>query len=227
MAAISDFVKKQASALPDGSYKSAIGRAMTAFETFSVERAKIDANPHFNLAGKRANAQNYVKANVHEVARIRKLAERAKVKQSEQRKALQPAPIDKTDSAGSTVRSELRARLASMSKAERKVFLADARTSPLYFTAVLEAPNELSGVDDETREMVLTRAIEAAHPGKLAAIERDNQSIELLNVAARVLAEHVAEVAELPNVKALDDLIDSAIPDHSRLDEEAERPAAQ
>jgi hypothetical protein len=48
----------------------------------------------------------------------------------------------------------------------------------------------------------------------------------MLDVAARVLTEHVAEVAGLPNVRALDEIINTAIPDHRHLDADAERIAS-
>jgi hypothetical protein len=225
MPGIRDFVFTQAASLADGPIKAGITRAMTAYDSFAAERAKIENDPNLSGAGKRQKVQEFLKANVHEVVRVQKLTEKTKAKQAEKRKKLAPPAIDKTDAAGAMLRAQVRTKLESMSRGERKAFLASA-TDPLYLAAVLEAPNELSGVDAETREMVLAKSIEIAHPGALAALERDNLAVQMLDVAARVLTEHAAEIAGLPNVRALDDLINTAIPDQRHLEADAERIAS-
>ena len=223
MPGIRDFVVTQAAPLADGPIKAGITRAMTAYDTLNTERAKVDNNPNYSPTGKRTETQKFIRSNLHEVVRVTKLAEKMKAKQAEKRKKLQPPAIDKTDVASAMLRARACDRLEKMGKGERKAFLAST-SDPLYLAAVLEAPNDMiGGIDAETREMVLAKSIEIAHPGALAALERENQSVQMLDVAARVLAEHAAEIAGLPNVRALDELINTAIPDQRHLEADAER----
>jgi hypothetical protein len=122
------------------------------------------------------------------------------------------------------LRMQIRTKLERMSKGERKAFLASA-TDPMYLAAVIEAPNELSGIDADTRDMIVARAVEMAHPGELAALEKSNAEIAMLDVAARVLAEHAAEIAGI-HPRALDGFLAEAIPDQRHLEADAERIVA-
>jgi len=143
---------------------------------------------------------------------------------AKRRAKLQPPPIDKTDAAAAAIGSELRAQLVRVSAGERKAFLPTA--DPMFWLAVLEAPSVLSGVDNDTRESVLSLAVENAHPGQLAKLEHDGEAVSLLEVASRVLSELAVEVAELPNAAALDDFISAAVPDARHLEADAERNTA-
>lgn len=188
---------------------------MTAYDKFDTDRAKIDNDPNLSDTGRRTKMRELLTADLHEVVRVQKLAER--------RKNLQPPAIDKADAAGAMLRARACDRLEKMGKGERKVFLANT-SDPLYLAAVLEAPGEFTGVvDAETREMVLARAVEFAHPGALAALEKSSAEVTMLDVAARVLTEHAAEHAGLPNVRDLDELINTAIPDQRHLEFAAEQ----
>ena len=122
------------------------------------------------------------------------------------------------------VRAQIRTHLAAMSKAERKHFLSTT-SDPLYFQAVLEAPSELSGIDNETRQAVYVRAVDAANPGKLAEIERQSQAAALLEASARALSDHVADLIELPPA-AMDDFISGVIPDQRNIEADAARIAS-
>ena len=181
MPGIRDFVLTQAASLSDGPIKAGITRAMTAYDTLNTERAKVDKDPNLSETGMRTKTKEFLKANAHEVVRVKKLAEKAKI--AEKRKNVALPAIDKTDAAGAMLRMQIRSKLESMSKGERKAYLAIA-TDPLYLAAVLEAPNELTGIDAETREMIHARAVETAHPGKLGALERDNPRFAFRTTAA-------------------------------------------
>jgi hypothetical protein len=111
-----------------------------------------------------------------------------------------------------------------MSAGERKAFLPTA--DPMFWQAVLSAPNALTGIDNETRETVLSLAIENAWPGALAKIEHDSEAIQLLENASQVLSEMACEVADLPNAAALNDFVNTAVPDQRHLEADAIRNTA-
>src|SRR3982074_3727515 len=136
MPGIRDFVLTRAAPLPDGPIKAGITRAITVYDKFNTERAKIDNDPNLSDAGKRTKMQEFFKADLHEVVRVQKLAEKAKAKQAERRKKLQPPAIDKTDAAGAMLRARACDHLEKMGKGERKAFLAST-SDPLYLAAIL------------------------------------------------------------------------------------------
>jgi len=203
---------------------AAIKRAMTAYDTFEDGARKIAADANLSAIGKRDKIQKFVSDQSHELVRVRKHAEKAKANVAKRRAKLQPPSIDKTDAAAAAIRSELRAQLVRMSAGERRAFLPTA--DPMFWYAVLEAPSALTNVDNETRSAVLSLAIENAHPGQLAKLEHDSEAIQLLEVASRVLTELACEVADLPNAAALDELVNSAVPDQRHLEADADRNTA-
>jgi hypothetical protein len=204
---------------------AAIKRAMGAYDSFEAEARKIAADQHLSPLGKREKVQGFVRTHAHELLRVRKHAEKAKARMAEKLKKLQPAPIDKADVASAMVRLNISQKISQMTPAERKVFFAGQLDSATC-AAILEAPQWLTGINAEQRQTVLTAAIEAAHPGQLAQMEKDSEAIQLLEVASRVLSEMACEVAELPNSAALDDLVNTAVPDQRHLDGDAERSTA-
>ena len=225
MPGIRDFIHSQALRY-DGVHGlqpvlASIKRAMGAYDTFESERAKIAADANLSPLGKRDKIQKFVTEHAHEIVRVKKAAEKANANMAKRRTNLKLPQIDRTDAAAAAMRSELRNMVFQMSAGERKAFLPTA--DPMFWQAVLEAPNALTGIDSDTRQMVQSLAIESAHPGALAKIEADSEAIQLLQSTAQVLTEHAAEVAELPNVKALDELIDTAVPDQRHLEADAER----
>src|SRR6266404_3984541 len=228
MPGIRDFVLQQASKYDAVSglqpVTASIRRAMTAFDSFNAEARKIGADGNLSAAGKKQKVTKFVYDSAHELIRVRMAAEKAKGNLAKRRAKLQPSPIDKTDAAAAAIRSELRAQLVRMSAGERKAFLPTA--DPMFWHAVLEAPNALTGIDGDTRQAVQTLAVESAHPGSLAKLEHDGEAVQLLAVASRVLSELAAEVAELPNAAALDDFVNTAVPDARHLEADAERNTA-
>jgi hypothetical protein len=228
MPGIRDFVLSQAlpyeSVLGMQPITAAIKRAMGAYDNFGAEKAKIADDANLSPKGKRDKISKFVAEQAHELVRVRLAAEKAKANVAKRRDRLQPPPIDKTDAAAAAIRSELRSQLARMGAFEKKAFLPTA--DPMFWSALLEAPNALTGVDNDTRQTVLTLAVETAHPGQLGRIEKDQEAVQLLETASQVLSEMAVEVAELPNAKALDELIDAAIPDRRHLEADAERSTA-
>ena len=137
---------------------AAIKRAMGAYDTFNAEARKIGADANLSAAGKKQKVTKFVSDQAHELVRVRMAAEKAKANLAKRRAKLQPPPIDKTDAAAAAIRSELRAQLVRMSAGERKAFLPTA--DAMFWHAVLEAPNALTGIDGDTRQTIQTLAVE-------------------------------------------------------------------
>jgi hypothetical protein len=230
MAGIRDFVINQARQYEvEGSglqpITSAIARSMDAYQNFENESRKIADDANLSPKGKREKIQKFVAEHAHELVRVRTTVEAAKIRMSERRVKLQPPPIDKSDAAGAVMRAQIRDRFIAMSNGERKAALPNVENA-LYLQAILEAPNELLGITNEQREMVMSKAIEIANPGSLARLEADGEAVSLLEVASRVLSEIACEVTDLPNAAALDDFVNTAVPDQRHIEADAIRNTA-
>lgn len=224
MPGIKDFVRGRIAPMADGFVKAAVTRAMNKYEELEREASAVARDENRSPIGKRKGLEDLVRKNAHEVVRIRKATESAKARLAERIAKLQPPSADKTDAFAAATCIKVCELFHAMSRGQRKVTLSTASLS--YTQALLAAPVELSGLDPELREMAVTRAIDLAHPGKLAEIERVREDIQMLDVAARVLADMARDVAQLPNNRALDELISSAVTDTRHIDADIEHQTA-
>jgi hypothetical protein len=55
--------------------------------------------------------------------------------------------------------------------------------------------------------------------------KKDAEAVQLLEVAARVLAEHVCEIADIPDGNALQEFVNAVIPDQRHIQADID-PAA-
>ena len=94
--------------------------------------------------------------------------------------------------------------------------------SLLYLQTLLEAP-ELVGADREIAEAARTRAINIVHPGKLDELERERAAVQLLTNATAAAADAMRDLADLPNAHALNDFLNSAVPDQRHIQADVER----
>jgi hypothetical protein len=91
-----------------------------------------------------------------------------------------------------------------------KLLLADD-ADPSMMEAALEAPNAMSGIDDQMRQLITTSVIERLHPGALAQIERAEEAIELVDVAARVAFNTARDAAEFPNDPTFASFVETSV----------------
>jgi hypothetical protein len=87
----------------------------------------------------------------------------------------------------------------------------------------VEAPNELTGINNEVREAARTRAINIVHPGKLEQLERERAAVQLLANATTAAADAMRDLAELPNEYALNDFLNQSVPDQRHIQADVER----
>jgi hypothetical protein len=208
--------------MPDGPVKAGVTRALNAMSNFETETAgsiaKIRANADLTPDGKRKAVRAEVAKNAHEVLRIQKLADRAKSRFVEKRTKVQFPAVDRTDAITAAVYRAFWDKAAKMSPGELKALLPTA--SLTFCQAILAAPIELIGAVGNAREDVLSRAIEIAQPGATAAFDRD---MTALNVAAQALGDVVKGIADLPNNAALNEFLNTSVPDQRNIDADIER----
>lgn len=207
--------------MKDGPIKARATRIIDLDREFEIEAGKIAGNRDLSAEGKVKTARSFVTKTAHEFLRSRKLAEISAAKLVENRAKIQLPASDKADTSGAIMRGEMRTHMRSMSAGERKAFLATA--SLPYLLAAIEAPNELTGINNEVRESVRNRAIEITNPGKLDELHREQEAIRLLDNATRALSETARSFADLPNSQALNRFISEAVPDQRAIDAEIAR----
>lgn len=92
--------------------------------------------------------------------------------------------------------------------------------------AALEAPNAMSGINDQMRELITTSVIERNHPGALAQIEKAEEAIELVDVAARVAFNTARDAAEFPSDAVFSKFVETSVGATVALDADVDRTFA-
>jgi hypothetical protein len=153
--------------------------------------------------------QKFVGENAHEVVRIRKTVDTMRAKLGERRARLLPAKADPANVASAVMRMEMRTMLRGLKNpGERlKLLLAD----PSMTEAALEAPDSMSGINAQMRDLITTNVIERNHAGALAQIEKAEEAIELVDVAARVLGNTSRDAAEFPSDDVFSKFVETSV----------------
>jgi hypothetical protein len=200
---------------------AAIQRAMTVCKNFQDEARKIADDKNLSQEGRREKRDAFLKTNSPEIIRARKAAAAAIGRIRERRSKFKLPGIDRTDAATAAMHGQIRDRLFKMSAGERDAFLPTA--DPMFWQAALEAPNMLTGINDETRETLVSLSLEKTYPGQLAQIEHDREAAQLLKSASQILSEAVCEISNFPNVTVLDQILDENVMDQRHIDADVSR----
>jgi hypothetical protein len=188
---------------------AAITRALDAHTKMEKKAAEVARDTHRTPIGKKDVMQKFVGENAHEVARIRKTVDVMRTKLTERRAKLMPAKADPANVASAVMRMEMRTILRAMKNpGERLRLLLD---DPAMMEAALEASNTMSGIDNQMRELITTNVIERNHPGALAAIEKAEEAIELVDVAARVAFNTGRDAAQFPNDNVFASFVETSV----------------
>lgn len=147
--------------------------------------------------------------------RAKAFASRLNERIDEKRAKLELPAIDKTDAASAVLRSQVRDRLPKSAK-ELKALVPTM--SLLYLQTLLEAP-ELVGADREIAEDARTRAINR-QARRVGARARRSAALDQRNGGA---ADAMRDLAELPNAHALNDFLNSTVPDQRHIQADVER----
>jgi hypothetical protein len=97
--------------------------------------------------------------------------------------------------------------------------------NPALLAAVLEAPNAMSGIDTQTRDLIISAVIERQNPGALTLLERMEESIELVDVAAKIAFITAAKAAEIPDA-AFNAFVEKSVGSTAVLDADINRTFA-
>lgn len=203
--------------------KIALTRIFAFHDDISAHHIKISGSQNLTPVGRQDAMRKYVTEHAHELHRARKSVETMRAKLSERRAKLQPLPPDPKDLSAAILRSEMRTMLRGMNSGQRMSLVLSANTNQTLVHAVLEAPNFASGVNDQARELLTVAAVEKAHPGALAEIERIEEAIEVVNAAVRIAFDKARAAAEFRDERVLTDFVEKAVGDSRALDADVDR----
>lgn len=202
----------------------AISRALDTHTKIRAKALDVSKDTHRTALGKRDVMQKYVGENAHELVRARKAGDTLRAKIAERRAKLLPAAPDPSNVASAMLRSEIRQMLRGMKNhGDRLKALLATDADTTFLEAVLEAPNAMSGITDDQRELIQTSAMERLHPGALAAIEAAEEAIELVDVAARVVFETARDAGEFPTNSVFSTFVETTVGATGQLEADLNR----
>lgn len=203
---------------------AAITRALDVHTKMRTKAADVAKDTHRTPLGKQDVLRKFVGENAHEVLRIRKTVDVMRTKLTERRAKLMPAKADPSNVASAVMRMEMRQMLRGIKNpGERLRLLLDNDADTSMLEAALEAPNAMSGITDQMRELITTSVIERNHPGALAQIEKAEEAIELVDVAARVAFNTARDAAEFPNDAVFSKFVETSVGATVALEADVER----
>lgn len=215
-------IETQAAIVSDVAVRGALSRLLKLHRDVLATTASIRGNANLSAQGKTKEARDELKRKAHELIRANAAVQRLSARVDEKRAKIQLPAIDKTDAAGAVLRSQVRDRLPKSPKELRATI---PTMSLLYLQAILEAP-ELVGADRETIEAARGRAIDLVHPGKSAELDGERDAVRLLANATAAMSDAARELAELPNVHALGNFLNQAVPDQRHIEADVARETA-
>ncbi len=178
----------------DESMKDIVSSLDTVFSFFSVaanKRRELSSDGSLSDKGVETKLQQYLDASITPaIKRYERQVEETQLSIAEMRAALMRPSIDKTDAAGAVLRQETRTYLRGLSAADRISILMND-SDPMFLTAVLEAPSELSGLTAEMREQIEAAYLQHAHPEETARLQERAEVAELLGVSLSMLSTDI------------------------------------
>ncbi|MGX1256628.1 hypothetical protein [Sinorhizobium fredii] len=179
-----------------------------------ITKKRNELNAKGNLSAKgldEAMREFVAKECIPDLARSRCKLEASADAVTAKRQALTIPRPDKSDVAGALLRQELRAHLRSMAPGDRAALLM-RNPDPATIAAVFEAPNHLSGIDDQLRTKLEADIVAASHPEKLKEIEVERECINLADIAINHAVDNIRKATgyEHSNGKAFDEFMSKA-----------------
>lgn len=202
----------------------AVTRALDTHAKFRAKAAEVAKDPHRTSIGKRDVMQKFIGENAHEIARARKSVEAMRVKRTERLAKLMPLAPDPTNVASAVMRLGMLQHLRAIKNPGERIQILLAPDADIRFLeAVLDAPDQMSNITPQIRELVKTAVIEKRHPGALAQIEKIDEAIELVDVAARVVFNTARDAAEFPSDAVFTSFVETSVGDCRVLDVDLDR----
>lgn len=180
-----------------GTLRDAYDRALGAAAGFEAKRDEVKKSDKLTPKGIADELSNFARREViPALAAATKVAIPAAKREIDKRRDLLVTEgPDKSDLVGALLRQEMRTYLRSLSTNERLAMLRDP--DPVIALAVIEAPAPLSGVTQETHGSLVEKAIEALHPGELAAVTAIEKATETTERATGATKSVVAKALQM------------------------------
>lgn len=173
---------------------------------------KVAQNPKLSAIGRqdqvREALSNGLGGDLH---KLRKATEVGTKSVAAWKARVQAVTFDRSDAAGAMIRAEMRTMLRIMKPGERHAALLRADADEQLMLAALEAPNLLSGIDNQIREQILESVARRRNPNDVAAIEQAAEAISIANVATRVALNTAKMAGEFPDYRAFETFLDKAV----------------
>jgi len=176
-------------------------RALNELADHSMAKAEeISADQNLSRLGKNAQLRNWAMAEgIAPIKKGRTSILEARRRADEIRNSMNGLIVDKSDIAAAIVRDRVRTWLRDMDPAERNSLLMVDRVDPHIAAAIIEAPNVLSGVTAQQKQLLEARLIHDLNPEKsaqLRAIQQATEAVESAERAARLTLQRATGVGE-------------------------------
>jgi hypothetical protein len=205
---------------------AAITRALSAHEKITKKAVEVAKDPHRTALGKQDVLRKFVAEHAHEVTRARKTVDIMRAKTVARKKNLMPPTPDPTNAASAVLRAEMRTMLRALKHGERMNLLLAPDADPLFLESVLETNNAMSGITDQVRDLVATSLIERRQPGAIAALEKIDEAIELVDVAAKVLFMTGTKAGDFPSDAVFLRFVETSVGGTGALESDIDRTFA-
>ncbi|HEX4409939.1 MAG TPA: hypothetical protein VH206_14295 [Xanthobacteraceae bacterium] len=175
--------------------KKHFSAVLDAQERVGATVAALAKNNDLSETGKAKERASVATLEARHVAKARRAVDMAKVNIRDQRRALLPAVKDRADLASTMLRQEIRSGLRTMKPGEILAVAADPNTETVVLEAMLEAPNYLVGIDQNTRDNLLKIITDRAGDAVLGGINEQEEAIELLAAACDTASATLVDAA--------------------------------
>lgn len=194
------------------SVRREVVRAHDTIDALTSKAREISRDEKLTRLGQRDATREHIRTVAPAIATARKALELFGKKISDKRAKLNPKGIaDKTDVASAVLRSDMRKMLRDYPMGKRMQIVLAPDADRTMIDAILEAPDALSGIDPETRVLIVERAIERDHPGQLAEIETWKSAEAVLHASVSALVNSTNTVGEFSTTVERDAFLRDAI----------------
>jgi hypothetical protein len=166
-------------------------------QSFAAKAAQVKTDAHLSVAGRAAKTEKLVKETLRELREMTVPVESKRAQLAEVVARIRPTSFDRTDLSGALLRQEMRASVKAMSLAERASVLTGEKVIPEFVDAVLEAPRQLSGLDENLYEQIREARLENLYASESLEAESLSNEIEDAQAILTLAKQDVAAASGL------------------------------
>ncbi|MDN5006153.1 hypothetical protein ACFQZO_35475 [Bradyrhizobium sp. GCM10027634] len=150
-----------------------------------AKRADLAKNSLLSVDGKADELKKFASTQRAIFLRVRSAAADTRTKLQNDRDALIPKAIDKTDAAGAALRVEYR-RIMRATTVTESIALASTITDPSLITAIWESDPALSGLDTRSRDVITANWLETNRAKQIRALDDRAEVVDLVEMAVNL-----------------------------------------